>query len=107
MPSIQKKADQGMVRFYRVTGTTLTFPTLNALIIILFIGCVLLSIVFLYSLSRLMDDWAFFLTIILFGGVNFMWTFVLMQYIKINNKIDFEFMTVEHSEKYFKSIWKR
>ncbi|XP_065356369.1 gustatory and odorant receptor 21a-like [Calliphora vicina] len=54
------------VRFYRVTGTTLTFPTLNALIIILFIGCVLLSIVFLYSLSRLMDGFLLWHTIAYF-----------------------------------------
>ncbi|XP_046804859.1 gustatory and odorant receptor 22-like isoform X2 [Lucilia cuprina] len=54
------------VRFYRVTGTTLTFPTLNALIIILFIGCVLLSIVFLYSLSRLMDGFLLWHTVAYF-----------------------------------------
>ncbi|KAL9891472.1 gustatory and odorant receptor 22-like [Glossina fuscipes] len=44
------------VRYYRVTGTTLVFPTLKIAIVILFIGCVLLSILFLFSLSQLLDD---------------------------------------------------
>ncbi|XP_037929999.1 gustatory and odorant receptor 22-like [Teleopsis dalmanni] len=54
------------VRYYRVTGTTLTFPKLNFLIIVLFIGCVLLAVMFLYSLSRLLDGFLLWHTIAYF-----------------------------------------
>ncbi|XP_055372069.1 gustatory and odorant receptor 21a-like [Condylostylus longicornis] len=43
------------VRFYRVTGTTLQFPNLKLLIVIISIGCLLCSILFLGSLSYLLE----------------------------------------------------
>lgn len=43
------------VRYYRVTGTTLTFPKLKVLIIILFVGTVLFAIIFLLSLTLLLE----------------------------------------------------
>ncbi|XP_055381377.1 gustatory and odorant receptor 22-like [Condylostylus longicornis] len=43
------------VRYYRVTGTTLTFPNLAILIGVMFIGCVFIAILFLVSLQNLLD----------------------------------------------------
>lgn len=46
------------VRYYRVTGRSLQFPFLKTLIIILFIGCVTCAVVFLLSLSMLLDGFS-------------------------------------------------
>lgn len=43
------------VRYYRVTGKSLQFPLLKLLIILFFIGCVIVAIVFLISLSVLLE----------------------------------------------------
>ncbi|XP_055678123.1 gustatory and odorant receptor 22-like [Lutzomyia longipalpis] len=46
------------LRYYRVTGENLQFPRLKMLIVIISIGCLLLAIVFLLSLSALMEGFA-------------------------------------------------
>lgn len=46
------------VRYYRVTGRSLQFPMLKLLIIIFFIGCVLVAIGFLLSLSMLLEGFS-------------------------------------------------
>ncbi|EDS29118.1 gustatory receptor candidate 6 [Culex quinquefasciatus] len=43
------------VRYYRVTGTNLQFPHLKVLIVIFSIGCLICAIVFLLSLSFLLE----------------------------------------------------
>lgn len=43
------------VRFYRVTGTTLVFPKFKVLIVILFVGTVLFAVIFLLSLTFLLE----------------------------------------------------
>lgn len=43
------------VRYYRVTGTTLTFPKLKILIVILFVGTVLFAVIFLLLLTFLLE----------------------------------------------------
>lgn len=43
------------VRYYRVTGTTLVFPKLSILIIILFVGTVMFAVIFLISLTFLLE----------------------------------------------------
>ncbi|XP_055906635.1 gustatory and odorant receptor 22-like isoform X2 [Eupeodes corollae] len=54
------------VRFYRVTGVSLMFPKLRIMIIILFVGCVSLAVVILYSLSCLLDGFLLWHTIAYF-----------------------------------------
>lgn len=51
------------VRFYRVTGESLKFPNLNMMIIMIFIGCLVCAVVFLISLSLLLDGFFFWHTI--------------------------------------------
>ncbi|EAA08342.2 AGAP003098-PA [Anopheles gambiae str. PEST] len=46
------------VRYYRVTGTSLQFPHLKLLIVFLSIGCLVCAIVFLLSLSFLLEGFA-------------------------------------------------
>lgn len=43
------------VRFYRVSGTMLNFPNLSMLILILFVGTVLFAVLFLISLTFLLE----------------------------------------------------
>uniref|UniRef100_A0A336MIC6 Gustatory receptor n=1 Tax=Culicoides sonorensis TaxID=179676 RepID=A0A336MIC6_CULSO len=50
------------VRYFRVTGRSLQFPFLKTLIIILFIGCVICAVVFLISLSMLLDGFSYWHT---------------------------------------------
>ncbi|XP_058467629.1 gustatory and odorant receptor 22-like [Malaya genurostris] len=51
------------VRYYRVTGTNLKFPNLKILIIIFSFGCLVCSIVFLLSLSFLLDGFTLWHTL--------------------------------------------
>lgn len=46
------------LRYYRVTGENLKFPHLKVLIVIISVGCLLLAICFLLSLSALMEGFA-------------------------------------------------
>ncbi|XP_049287543.1 gustatory and odorant receptor 22-like [Anopheles funestus] len=46
------------VRYYRVTGTSLQFPHLKVLIVFFSIGCLVCAIVFLLSLSFLLEGFA-------------------------------------------------
>lgn len=50
------------VRFYRVTGESLKFPHLNLLIVLIFVGCLVCAVVFLISLSLLLDGFYFWHT---------------------------------------------
>ncbi|XP_050666200.1 gustatory and odorant receptor 22-like [Leptidea sinapis] len=43
------------VRYYRVTGENLQFPNLKTIIVILSVGCLLLAVCFLLSLSALLE----------------------------------------------------
>lgn len=43
------------VRYYRITGHSLEFPRLNILILVISIGCLLCAVIFLLSLSYLME----------------------------------------------------
>lgn len=43
------------VRFFRVSGTTLVFPNFKILIVILFVGTVLFAVIFLVSLTFLLE----------------------------------------------------
>lgn len=43
------------VRYYRVTGENLTFPKLKILIVIISIGCLLCAILFILSMSVLLE----------------------------------------------------
>ncbi|XP_053684616.1 gustatory and odorant receptor 22-like [Sabethes cyaneus] len=46
------------VRYYRVTGTNLEFPHLKLLIVIFSVGCLICAIIFLLSLSFLLDGFS-------------------------------------------------
>jgi gustatory receptor len=43
------------VRYYRVTGENLTFPRLKILIVVISIGCLLCAVLFILSLSYLLE----------------------------------------------------
>ncbi|CAD7084266.1 unnamed protein product [Hermetia illucens] len=45
------------VRYYRVTNITLQFPKLKILIVILFVGCLICAVLFLLSLSSMLDGY--------------------------------------------------
>ncbi|KNC23215.1 hypothetical protein FF38_14251 [Lucilia cuprina] len=44
-----------VLRFYRVTGTSLQFPKLKSLIVIISAGCLLCAVLFLLCLSFLLE----------------------------------------------------
>lgn len=51
------------LRYFRVTGTSLTFPNLQLLIVIISIGCLLCAVVFLWMLSMLLDGFPLWHTV--------------------------------------------